>query len=125
MSEPEPAAMAEARRALDDFLGYVFTSRRETAEEYGQRIAGSPGPAAAGSGRRFRLRAGFAEHDERFGSSAEAEVRRETAPVADEAVRLVWRAVEEETTRALGEGDWRPSLNWLDVVELLGEPPLP
>jgi hypothetical protein len=27
----------------------------------------------------------------------------------------VWPAVNKETTRALGEGDWRPSLNWIDV----------
>jgi hypothetical protein len=38
-------------------------------------------------------------------------------------VRLVWPAVNEETTRALGEGDWRPSLNWIDVFELLDDPP--
>jgi hypothetical protein len=38
-------------------------------------------------------------------------------------VRLVWPAVNKETTRALGEGDWRPSLNWLDVFELLDDPP--
>jgi hypothetical protein len=24
---------------------------------------------------------------------------------------------------ALGEGDWRPSLNWIDVFELLDDPP--
>lgn len=24
------------------------------------------------------------------------------------------------TSRALGDGDWRPSLNWLDVIELRG-----
>ena len=29
-------------------------------------------------------------------------------------------AVERETARALGEGDWRPSLSSLQVVELLG-----
>jgi hypothetical protein len=27
------------------------------------------------------------------------------------------------TAAALGEGDWRPSMNWLDVIELLDEPP--
>jgi|GEM_PF-4644204 hypothetical protein len=25
------------------------------------------------------------------------------------------------TVQALGDGDWRPSMNWLDVIELLGE----
>jgi hypothetical protein len=31
-------------------------------------------------------------------------------------------AVEEETSRALGEGAWQPSLLWVDVIELLDEP---
>lgn len=97
--------------------GYVFTSRRETLEEYRKRVrAGKPYP-----GRRFLIVAGFAEHDERLGATATIEVRRDTAPGRDEAVRLVWPAVEAETARALGAGDWRPSLNWLDVIELLRE----
>lgn len=104
---------------LDEFLGYVFTSRRETPQEYHQRTGSSAGPATGGPARRFRLAAGFAEHDERFGSSVAIEVQRETTPTRDEATQLVWPAIEEETTRALGEGDWRPSLNWLDVIELL------
>jgi hypothetical protein len=49
------------------------------------------------------------------------EVVRQAAPDRDEAVRLVWPAVEAETSRALGEGDWRPSLNSLEVVELRDE----
>jgi hypothetical protein len=107
---------------LDDFLGYVFTSRRETAQEYGQRTSSSH-PAALGPGHRFRLRASFAEHDERFGSSVEIEVVRQAAPDRNEAVGLVWPAIEEETWRALGEGDWRPSLSSLEVVELRDEQP--
>jgi hypothetical protein len=73
--------------------------------------------------RRFRIIAGFAEHDKRFGSRAEVEVQLAAAPARAEAVQLVWPAVNEETTRALGEGDWRPSLNWIDVFELLDDPP--
>jgi hypothetical protein len=110
-------------QTLDDFLGYVFTSRRETTEECRQRTSSSPRPAAPEPGHRFWLRASFAEHDEKFGSSAEIEVVRQAAPDRDEAVRLVWPAVEAETSRALGEGDWRPSLNSLEVVELRDEPP--
>jgi hypothetical protein len=121
-------------RTLDEYLGYVFTRRRETPEEYRRRAAGAPGPAGAGPReaaagpvrgpvRGFRLLAGFAEHDEKFGSSAEVVIRRETAPTRDEAVQLIWPAIEEETARALGAGDWRPSLNWLDLIELLDEPP--
>jgi len=68
----------------------------------------------------FRLTAGFAEHDERLGSSASVEVRRDTAPAPAEAEQLIWPAVWAVTVSALGEGDWRPSLNWLDVIELLG-----
>jgi hypothetical protein len=109
-------------QTLDDFLGYVFTSRREATEEYRQRTGSSPPTAALGPGHRFRLRASFAEHDEKFGSSAEIEVVRQAAPDRDEAVRLVWPAVEAETSRALGDGDWRPSLNSLEVVELGDEP---
>jgi len=73
---------------VDEFLGYVFTSRRETSREYHQRTGSSASPAAAGPVRRFRLVAGFAEHDERFGSSVAIEVAQQTAPARDEALRL-------------------------------------
>jgi hypothetical protein len=105
---------------LDEYLGYVFTSRRETEQEFRQRAGSASDPAPGESGRTFRIVAGYAEHDERFGCSAEIEVQRDTAPDRYEAVQLVWPAIVEETASALGEGDWRPSLNWLDVIELLG-----
>jgi hypothetical protein len=120
---PEPWRLSSGRVWTEDqYRGYVFTSRRESAEEYRQRtgsvaVAGAAAPA--GTPRVFRLITGFAEHDERFGSTAVVEVRRETVPSRDEAEQLIWPAVEAETTRALGGGDWRPSLNWLDVIELL------
>jgi hypothetical protein len=103
--------------------GYFFTSRPETAEECRRRRADPADPAetataGGGSLRTFRVTAGFAEHNERLGSTATVIVRRETAPERAEAERLVWPAVEEETRRVLGHGDWWPSLNWLDVVEL-------
>ncbi len=116
MCEPESARP-------DRNLGYVFTSRRETAEEYRRRTGRAGGRTAAGPFRQFRVTAGFAEHDECLGSSASVEVERETAPAPEEAEQLVWPAVWEVTVRALGDGDWRPSLNWLDVVELLAEEP--
>jgi hypothetical protein len=120
---PEPWRLASGRVwTQDQYRGYVFTSRRESPEEYRQRTgAAAPAAAAAPTGapRVFRLIAGFAEHDERFGSTALVEVRRETAPSRDEAEQLIWPAIEAETTRALGAGDWRPALNWLDVIELL------
>jgi hypothetical protein len=104
-------------KTLDEYLGYVFTRRRETPEEYRRRVT------AAGPGRGFRLLAGFAEHDEKFGSSAEVVIWRESAPTRDESVQLIWPALEEEAARVLGAGEWRLSLNWLDLIELLGEPP--
>jgi hypothetical protein len=107
-------------QTLDEFLGYTFASRQETPGEYAERTGSLDPPEAAGPTRRFRLTAGFFEHDVRFGSSATIEVQREAAPARDEAVQLVWPAIEQETARALGEGDWRPSLSSLKVVELLG-----
>ncbi len=50
-------------------------------------------------------------------------MRRENAPTREEAEALIWPAVWEVTAEALGEGDWRPSLSWLDVVELSDQLP--
>ena len=107
-------------QTLDEFLGYTFTSHQETPGEYAERTGSLEPPQSAGPDRRFRLTAGFFEHDVRFGSSVTIEVEREAAPARDQAVQLVWPAIEQETARALGEGDWRPSLSSLEVVELLG-----
>jgi hypothetical protein len=118
---PQPWRLTSGHvQTLDDFLGYTFTSGQETPGEYAERTGSLEPPEAAGPARWFRLTAGFFEHDVRFGSSVTIEVQREGAPARDEAVRLVWPAVEQETARALGEGDWRPSLSSLNVVELLG-----
>jgi hypothetical protein len=107
-------------RTLDDFLGYVFISRHETQEEHLERAgaARSAASTAAADQRAFRITAGFAEHDARFGASVSVYAQMASAPAREEAVRLVWPAVVQETARALGAGDWQPSLNWLDVVEL-------
>jgi hypothetical protein len=107
---------------MDD---YVFTSRPETGEEYTKRTGAAP-PAAGSAGpqpRLFRIVAGFAEHDEKFGSTAVAEVARTTAPTRADAEQLIWPAIRAQTANALGAGDWRPSMNWLDVIELLAGPP--
>jgi hypothetical protein len=108
---------------LDGYLGYVFTSRKETPDEYRKRTgsAAVPAPAPAEACRVFRLTSGFAEHDERLGSTASVDVRRETVPTRDEAEKLIQPAIWDATVQALGDGDWRPSMNWLDVIELLGE----
>jgi hypothetical protein len=110
---------------LDEYLGYVFTARQETSTEYRQRTGAAVPPPpghAAGQPREFRLVAGFAEHDVRFGSSAAIVVRQASAPTRAEAAELIWPAICAKTARALGEGDWRPSMNWLDVIELLARP---
>jgi hypothetical protein len=106
---------------LDQYLGYVFTSRRETPDEYRQRTGSAAIPDPAGPPWVFRLTSGFAEHDERFGSTASVSLRRETVPTRDEAEKLIQPAIWEVTVQALGDGDWQPSMNWLDLIELLGE----
>ena len=107
---------------LSSWLGYQFTSRQETPEEHQQRTGSAPPTApspAAGQDRTFRLTAGFAEHDERYGGRASVQVSRPAPPAWAEAEALIWPAVEAATEQALGQGDWRPSLNWLEVTELL------
>jgi hypothetical protein len=41
----------------------------------------------------------------------------------EEAEKLIWSAIWAETRRALGEGDWQPSLASLRMTRLLGLPP--
>ncbi len=105
---------------VDHTLGWVFVSRLETPAEFGRRTGSAATPArAAGPLRTFRLTSGFAEHDEKLGSSATIDVLLEAAPDRQEAERLIWPAIWAVTVERLGEGDWRPSMNWLDVIELL------
>jgi hypothetical protein len=108
---------------LDGHLGYTFTSRDETAAEYRARTGSGPRAGALVPSDTYQLVAGFAEHDERFGGRATAEVLSDTPPTRQEAQQLAWSAVEAQTERALGPGDWQPSLNWLDMVRLLEEAP--
>lgn len=105
---------------LDHFLGWVFTSRPETLDEFRERT-GSSADAAIGSGplRTFRLTSGFAEHDEKAGMSATVDVRLAAAPDRYQAEGLIQPEIWAVTVRRLGEGDWHPSMNWLDVIELL------
>ena len=118
-------------QTLDEYRGYVFTVRRELAGRVraSHRLAGSPWltgwvplePLTEDRRRRFRLVSGFAEHDEKFGSSADIDFTSEAVPTRDEAEALIGPAIWAETTRALGQGDWRPSMNWLDVIELVDD----
>jgi hypothetical protein len=105
---------------LDKFLGYQFTSRRERAAEYRERTGSLAPDAAIRPTGRYKILARFAEHDERFSSWAETEVGRGTPPSRTEAEQLIWPAIEAETARALGPGDWRPSLLYMDLIELAG-----
>jgi hypothetical protein len=95
-------------------------SESESAGTGRKRTGSVAVPATAGSTRIFRLTSDFAEHDVKLGSTASVDVRRESAPTRDEAAKLIEPAIWGETVRALGDGDWRPSMSWLDVVELLG-----
>jgi hypothetical protein len=107
---------------MDDYYGYVYTSRAETAEEFRVRTGSAADPVRDGPLRTYRLVTGFAEHDVKFGSSAAIDVLRDAPPGREDAAGLLAPAIDAELTRALGPGDWRPSMNWLDVVELLAEP---
>jgi hypothetical protein len=118
-------------QTLDEYHGYIFTVRRELPAEF-ERRTGSPAPPwltgwvpleplTEDRRRRFRLVSGFAEHDEKFGSSADVDFTSEVVPTRDEAEALIGPAIWAETTRALGQGDWRPSMNWLDVIELVDD----
>jgi hypothetical protein len=120
-------------QTLDEYRGYTFTVRRELPAEFEQRTGAPAGPVPPGRAkvrertegrpRRFRLLSGFAEPDERFGSTADVFFTGEAVPTRDEAEALIEPAIWAETTRALGQGDWRPSMNWLEVIELLDEGP--
>jgi hypothetical protein len=108
---------------LDDYLGYTFVSRFETAEECRRRTGTSAGDGVLVPSDTYLLDAGFAEHDVKWGSSAELEVSSNPAPTREEAEKLIWPAIWAQTERVLGEGDWRPSLCSLRMTRLLGPPP--
>ncbi len=109
---------------LFSFLGYDFVSRRETPEEYRKRTSEETArPDSARPGRCFEIRADFAEHDERISGAVMTVVERETRPTREDADELISPAIQAEVIRRLGPGDWLPSLNYLEVRELLGEPP--
>ena len=119
-----PWRLANGRvSTLDDYLGYTFISRFETADECRRRLGTSAGDGMLVPTDTYLLVAGFAEHDEKFGSSARLEVSSDPAPAREAAEKLIWPAIWAETRRGLGEGDWRPSLNWLDMIRLLGPAP--
>jgi hypothetical protein len=105
---------------LDDYLGWTFVSRFETAEECRRRTGSSAGTGVLVPTDTYLLDAGFFDHDVKFGSSAQAEVSSDPAPTRYEAEELIWPAIWAQVQRALGEGDWRPSLGSLHMIRLLG-----
>ena len=108
---------------LDDYLGYTFVSRFETAEECRRRTGTSAGDGVLVPSDTYLLDAGFAEHDVKWGSSAQLEVSSDPAPTRQEAEKLIWPAIWAQTERVLGQGEWRPSLGSLRMTRLLGPPP--
>jgi hypothetical protein len=106
-------------QTLDDYLGYTFASSTETEDECRQRT-GAPEPLAPTD--TYLLVADFAEHDEKFGSTATVEVSSDPAPTREEAARLVEPAMQAECVRWRGgvAGEWYPSLAHLRVIRLLG-----
>lgn len=106
---------------LDKFLGYQFSSRRERPGEYRERTGSLATDAAIGPTARYKILARFAEHDERFAAWAQTEVVRAAPPTRTEAEQLIWPVIDAETSDALGPGEWRPSLLYVDLIELVGE----
>jgi hypothetical protein len=108
---------------LDDYLGYTFVSRFETAEEYRRRTGTSAGVGVLVPSDTYLVDAGFFDHDIKWGSSAQLEVSSDPPPTREEAEKLIWPAIRAQTERDLGPGDWRPSLSSLRMTRLLGPPP--
>ena len=120
-SEPWPWRLDSGSHVLtlDDYLGYTFASSTETEEECRERSAAREPLAVADT---YLLVADFAEHDEKFGSTATVEVSSNPAPTREEAARLMEPAMQAECVRRRGgaAGDYRPSLSSLRVIRLLG-----
>jgi hypothetical protein len=108
---------------LDAYLGYRFTSRTETAAEYRRRTGSSSADSVLAPTDVYVLDAYFAEHNERFGSSARLEVSSDSEPAREEAEQLIWPEIWAEVERELGQGDWQPSLDSLTMIRLLGPAP--
>jgi hypothetical protein len=118
--------------SLDHVLGYPFLTRDETPGEYRARTGSAVSARPLARSGSYRLTAGFAEHDHKFGGSATAEVSSDRPPTRAEAQRVAEGAIEAEALRQMAkiyprwdlkEGDARPSLNRLEVVRLLDVAP--
>jgi hypothetical protein len=124
-AEPDGAGPSSGGRRLttqrlSSWLGYQFTSRQRRRRNTNSGPVHSTGPVASPDRtfcltvlrrarrtlRRLGLGPGHPPYPAQPGRGR----------------RLLWPAVEEATEQALGSGDWRPSLNWLEVIELLPDP---
>jgi hypothetical protein len=108
---------------LDEYLGYTFASRFETAEECRRRTGTVAGDGVLVPSGTYLLHASFFDHDIKWGSFAEMEVSSDPAPTREEAEKLIWPAIWAQTARSLGKGDWQPSLSSLSMTRLLEPPP--
>jgi len=128
-------------RTIDAYYGYTYTTRDETADEYQARITESAAstaddariaaPAVRGAlvlSGTYRLVAGYAEHDEKFGGTATADVDSDGPWSREEAQRMAESAIDADARqrmaaiyplREIGDDDVRPSLNSLEVIRLL------
>jgi hypothetical protein len=103
---------------VEELSYYNFLSRLESPEEYRGRT-GRPWPAAGPPARRFRIQADYAEHDEKIGGAVVIIVEQDAAPPRAAAEQLAWPLVQAEVQDRLGPGEWRPSLNTIEVLGLL------
>jgi hypothetical protein len=85
---------------LDDYLGYTFVSRFETAEECRRRLGTSAGGGVLVPTETYLLVAGFAEHDYKFGSSARPR------PATQSADRLAQRGSRWGTRSVSAASGW-------------------
>jgi hypothetical protein len=116
---------------LDQYYGYTFKDRDETADEFLARAGLAVSTAALVPAGTYRLLASFAEHDHKFAGDASADVDSDTPLTRDEAQRLAEDAIDAEARERMAaiyplDGatvEVRPSLTMLQVIRLLEAAP--
>jgi hypothetical protein len=119
-----------AGRPADERYGYTFTTRDETPQEYQARTEAAVGAEGLVQGGSYRLVAGYAEHDNKFGGDATAYADSDSPLTRDEAQRIAEEAIDADARRRMAsiypvdgsEMEVRPSLNFLEVIRLLEAP---
>ena len=122
-----------AQRSADERYGYTFTTRDETPQEYQARTEAVEASAEGlVPGASYRLVAGYAEHDHKFGGDATAYADSDSPLTRDEAQRIAEEAIDADARQRLvsiypldgSEMEARPSLNSLEVIRLLDAVPV-